>query len=65
MKTKQRPMKRQLYTLAEANAMLPLLRSILRDVIALQADLRSAMSGSSACKRPMAWTESIAMKCSK
>jgi hypothetical protein len=40
MKTKQRPMKRQLYSLAEANAMLPLLRAILRDVTALQADLR-------------------------
>jgi hypothetical protein len=40
MKTKERPKKRKLYTLEEANAMLPLLRSILRDVTALQADLR-------------------------
>jgi hypothetical protein len=40
MKTKERPKKRKLYTLEEANAMLPLLRSILRDVTVLQADLR-------------------------
>lgn len=40
MKTKQRPKKRKLYTLQEANAMLPLLRSILRDVTTLQAELR-------------------------
>jgi hypothetical protein len=40
MKTKQRPTKRKLYSLEEANAMLPLLRVILRDVTALQADLR-------------------------
>jgi hypothetical protein len=40
MKTKPRPTKRKLYTLEEANAMLPLLRAILRDVTALQADLR-------------------------
>lgn len=40
MKTKQRPKKRILYTLEEANATLPLLRSILRDVTELQAELR-------------------------
>jgi len=40
MKTKQRPKKRKTYTLEEANAMLPLLRVILRDVTNLQAEQR-------------------------
>jgi hypothetical protein len=41
MKTKQpRPKKRKLYTLDEANAMLPLLRVILRDITTLAAELR-------------------------
>jgi len=41
MKTKpQPPQKRKLYTLDEANAMLPLLRVILRDITTLAADLR-------------------------
>ena len=40
MKTKQRPKQRKTYTLAEANAMLPLLRAILRDVTALAVELR-------------------------
>ncbi len=40
MKTKQRPKQRKLYTLEEANATLPLLRSILRDVTTMAADLR-------------------------
>src|SRR5438105_4765735 len=39
MKTKQRPKKRKLYTLDEANAMLPLLRAILRDVTHLANEL--------------------------
>ncbi|MSU77899.1 MAG: DUF2203 family protein [Gemmataceae bacterium] len=37
---KDRKPKRQLYSVAEANAMLPLLRSILRDVTALANELR-------------------------
>jgi hypothetical protein len=41
MKTKKpRPKKRKLYTLAEANAMLPLLRVILRDITTLAVHLR-------------------------
>ncbi len=39
MKTQQRPKKKQ-YTLAEANATLPLVRVILRDVTALAAVMR-------------------------
>lgn len=41
MKTKpQPPKKRKLYTVDEANAMLPLLRVILRDITTLAAELR-------------------------
>ena len=41
MKATSRPKKKRIvYTLEEANAMLPLLRSILRDVTTLAADLR-------------------------
>lgn len=42
MKIKQpsRPPKRKLYTLEEANAMLPLLRVILRDITTLAVELR-------------------------
>ena len=40
MKTKPRPKKRKLYTHEEANAMLPLLRVILRDITKLAVDLR-------------------------
>jgi hypothetical protein len=40
MKNKPNPKKRRLYTLEEANAMLPLLRVILRDITALAVELR-------------------------
>jgi hypothetical protein len=40
MKAKPRPKNRKFYTLDEANAMLPLLRVILRDVTALAVELR-------------------------
>jgi hypothetical protein len=40
MKAKPRQKKRKLYTLEEANAMLPLLRVILRDITTLAVELR-------------------------
>jgi hypothetical protein len=40
MKTKQRPKKHKHYSVEEANAMLPLLRSILRDVTSLATEQR-------------------------
>src|ERR1017187_5473044 len=40
MKSKPRPKKRKLYTLDEANATLPLLRVILRDITTLAVELR-------------------------
>jgi hypothetical protein len=40
MKAKRRPKKRKLYTVEEANAMLPLLRVILRDITTLANELR-------------------------
>jgi hypothetical protein len=40
MSTLKRPRGKRYYTVEEANAMLPLLRSILRDITALATDLR-------------------------
>jgi hypothetical protein len=52
MKTKQRPKKRKLYTLDEANATLPLLRAILRDVTNLANELRDRFERLSRLQKP-------------